>query len=134
MTILIKNIDEISNAAKSILNYSKNRKIFSFYGELGVGKTTLIKEMCKQLEAEEGSSPTFALINEYKTRQGNIIYHFDLYRLKYQSEIFDIGYEEYIHSGNYCFIEWPEKIESLLPDNTIKVKIRLKNCIREIEF
>ncbi|HEY4798571.1 MAG TPA: tRNA (adenosine(37)-N6)-threonylcarbamoyltransferase complex ATPase subunit type 1 TsaE [Bacteroidia bacterium] len=132
ITASLKNISELSLAAKTILDFASRKYIFCFYGELGAGKTTLIKEICKQLGVkEEGSSPTFSLINEYRTPY-RLIYHFDLYRLKNENEIFDIGYEEYIFSGNYCFIEWPEKIEHLLPADFVKVKIEVKGSERVI--
>ena len=123
-----------------------NKKIFCFYGELGAGKTTLIKEICKQLGVtDKGSSPTFSLINEYKISsslmspsarviKGEAVYHFDLYRLKSESEIYDIGYEDYLFSGNYCFIEWPEKMQHLLPTDVVKVKIGVKEGERIISI
>lgn len=123
-TITLSRLSEVPRVAKHILDYSKGKHIFCFYGELGAGKTTLIKEMCKQLGmSDAGSSPTFSLVNEYITHTKKILYHFDLYRLKSETEIYDIGYEDYIYSGNYCFIEWPENIEHLLPAENIKIKI-----------
>jgi tRNA threonylcarbamoyladenosine biosynthesis protein TsaE len=130
-TILLKNILELPSAAKSILEFAGGKKIFCFYGELGAGKTTLIKEICKQLGVKDsGSSPTFSLINEYDAGSGKVLYHFDLYRLKTEAEIFDIGYEEYLFSGNYCFIEWPEKIEKLLPKDVVKIRIEVNGSER----
>jgi tRNA threonylcarbamoyladenosine biosynthesis protein TsaE len=107
-TIHLNSITDLSRAAEEILIYSTGKRIFCFYGEMGAGKTTLIKEICKQLGVnDEGSSPTFSIVNEYKiSATGNKpvkCYHFDLYRLKSESEFFDIGYEDYIFSGNYCF-------------------------------
>ena len=153
MKIIVNNISELPQTAKSILDFAIGKRIFCFYGELGGGKTTLIKEICKQLGVvDAGSSPTFSLINEYKApllspqrgedansfhagREGwAFIYHFDLYRLKSETEIYDIGYEDYIYSGNYCFIEWPEKIEHLLPDGFIKVKIEVHDSQRIISL
>ena len=150
-TISVKNISKLPSAAKSILEFAGGKKIFCFYGELGAGKTTLIKEICKQLGVKDaGSSPTFSLINEYRTATpalkgakvqnspsgvgGGTVFHFDLYRLKSESEIYDIGYEEYLFSGNYCFIEWPEKIERLLPANYVKVQIEVKEGERMIRI
>lgn len=134
-TISLKNIPELSAAAKQILAIARDKKIFCFYGELGAGKTTLIKEICRQLGVTDaGSSPTFSLINEYENGQGQRLYHFDLYRLKNVSEIYDIGYEDYIFSGNYCFIEWPEKIESLLPEDHLKVSIEVTDGQRIIRI
>lgn len=127
-TISLKNISEVPKVAKQILFFAKDKKVFCFYGELGAGKTTLIKSICKQLGVmDEGSSPTFALVNEYVAKNGNKIFHLDCYRLKNESEFFDIGYEEYLFSGNYCFIEWPEKIEHLLPEDCAKIKIEVRN-------
>ena len=155
-SLSLKNISELPSTAKAILEFGGNKKIFCFYGDLGAGKTTLIKEICKQLGVKDsGSSPTFSLINEYhapahpftpspihskETKKvgngerektaGLVIYHFDLYRVKSESEIYDIGYEDYIFSGNYCFIEWPEKIEKLLPKDFVQVRIEVKNSER----
>ena len=154
----IKNISELPKTAKSILDFAKDKKIFCFYGELGAGKTTLIKEICRKLGVkEEGSSPTFSLINEYRApslrfspspihsspetgKRGNgetgktsLIFHLDLYRLKSEAEIYDIGYEDYLFSGNYCFIEWPEKMERLLPPHdVVRIKIEVKDEMRMI--
>ncbi|MBI4945117.1 MAG: tRNA (adenosine(37)-N6)-threonylcarbamoyltransferase complex ATPase subunit type 1 TsaE [Bacteroidetes bacterium] len=154
----LKSLSELPAAAKQILSFAGDKKIFCFYGELGAGKTTLIKEICKQLGVKDaGSSPTFSLVNEYKTAAptlkegkgnsslgreqtapfragGDTIYHFDLYRLKSESEIYDIGYEDYLFSGNYCFIEWPEKIERLLPEDYVRVQIEVKNDERIISL
>jgi len=148
-TISLKNLSELPEAAGAILEFagSKASRIICFYGDLGAGKTTLIKEVCKQLGVtDSGSSPTFSLVNEYKiliestsqnahSRAGaedHVIYHFDLYRLKNESEIYDIGYEEYLFSGHYCFIEWPEKMEHLLPENYVKVSIEVRGNERII--
>lgn len=141
-TIFLKNIPELPEAAKQILLFAKNKKIFCFYGELGSGKTTLIKEICRQLGVKDaGSSPTFAIVNEYTTESsaqpgssGPTVYHFDLYRLKNEAEIYDIGYEDYLFSGNYCFIEWPDKIEHLLAPGFIKVVIEVKDTGRIISL
>ena len=134
-TLSLEFVSELPAIAKSILDFAKGKKIFCFYGELGAGKTSLIKELCKQLGMkDEGSSPTFSLINEYQTKDEKKLFHFDLYRLKNESEIYDIGYEEYLFSGNYCFIEWPEKIERLLPPNFVKVRIEVKEGERIISI
>lgn len=136
----------LPEAAKEILSSSKEKRIFCFYGELGAGKTTLIKEICKHLGVTNaGSSPTFSLVNEYHTSpvtsvdlkegiKNGIIFHFDLYRLKNETELFDIGYEEYLFSGNYCFIEWPELMEHLFPADVVKVKIQVKDNQRIISL
>lgn len=117
-------ISHLPEVAASILKDAGSMKLFLFYGEMGAGKTTLIKELCRQLGVEEVvSSPTFTIVNEYLTNDQSMIYHFDFYRIKSESEAFDLGYEDYFYSGNYCFVEWPEKIESLLPDKAVKVMI-----------
>jgi tRNA threonylcarbamoyladenosine biosynthesis protein TsaE len=124
MNLLIKSLAELDNAASEILTFDANYRIFLFYGEMGAGKTTLIKSLCKQLGTSDNvTSPTFAIVNEYTGAKSNI-YHFDFYRLKNQSEAMDIGFEEYVYSGNYCFIEWPEKIPDLLPLHYVTVKIQ----------
>ena len=124
--VICKNIDNLHEVSVKLLTKYPLRKIFAFYGELGSGKTTFIKTICKSLRvADIVNSPTFAIINVYKASDGENIYHFDFYRLKSIEEVFDIGYEDYFYSGSYCFIEWPEKIENLLPDHTIKVYIEV---------
>lgn len=134
-TILLNHISELNSTAKAILAFAQEKKIFCFYGELGAGKTTLIKTICKTLNAKDsGSSPTYGLVNEYETNSGNIIYHFDLYRINNEAEAFDFGFEEYIHSGNYCFIEWPEKVAQLLPRDHINVVIEVKDQQRIISL
>jgi len=134
-TLSLKNLSKLPEVAKQILSFAGNKKIFCFYGELGAGKTTLIKTICKALNVKDpGSSPTFSLVNEYETSSGNIIYHFDFYRIKNETEAYDFGFEEYLQSGNQCFIEWPEKIEHLLPPDIVKVRIEVKNSERHISL
>ena len=134
-TITVEHISQLEKTANKILDFAVAKRIFCFYGELGAGKTTLIKEMCRILGAiDSGSSPTFSLINEYDAGFGKTLYHFDLYRLKNENEIYDIGYEDYIFSNNYCFIEWPEKIAHLLPPDHIKVRIEVKDNQRIISL
>lgn len=117
---------ELPQVSQQILTAFGNRKVILFYGEMGVGKTTLIKQLCKQLGVEESTtSPTFSIVNEYLANTGQSIYHFDFYRIEEEAEVFDLGYEDYFYSDNYCFIEWPEKIPNLLPKNTIALKIEL---------
>ncbi|HBX49935.1 MAG: tRNA (adenosine(37)-N6)-threonylcarbamoyltransferase complex ATPase subunit type 1 TsaE [Bacteroidetes bacterium RIFOXYA12_FULL_35_11] len=124
--IKIASLDRISIAAEEFISQTSGYKIFAFYGEMGVGKTTLIKEICKKLHVVNMvSSPSFSIINEYITDKGDRIYHFDFYRINKIEEAFDLGIEEYFYSNNLCFIEWPEKIEALLPVNTLAVKIRI---------
>ncbi|NMH28832.1 tRNA (adenosine(37)-N6)-threonylcarbamoyltransferase complex ATPase subunit type 1 TsaE [Flavobacterium silvaticum] len=117
------NLEEIHLAAKYILD-SNPHKVVLFYGEMGVGKTTLIKEVARSLGVEGAtSSPTFSLVNEYRIAPHEKLYHFDMYRLKTESEAYDIGIDEYLYSGHWCFVEWPENIPNLIPDEHTKVKI-----------
>jgi len=115
------------NLVLSIIQKGENKNIWAFKGQMGAGKTTLIKEICKELGViSEITSPSFSIVNEYLTKNNRKIYHFDLYRLKSIDEIYDIGYEEYIYSGNLCLIEWPEMIFDLLPqDLTLEISIEL---------
>ena len=123
-TIKINTLDDLPNAAKQLLGLCADKKTFAFYGAMGAGKTTFIKELCKQLGVTDNvNSPTFALVNEYKTSDGLTIFHFDFYRIKSIHEAYDLGYEDYFYSDNYCFIEWPEKVEELLPDDIVKVSM-----------
>lgn len=124
ITITANNLEQLPNIAKTILDTFKTERIFALYGKMGSGKTTFIKELCKLLGVNEHiTSPTFALINEYIGKENIKIYHFDFYRIETQEEAYDFGYEEYFYSGNYCFIEWPELIENLLPETYIKISI-----------
>ncbi|MCA5006034.1 tRNA (adenosine(37)-N6)-threonylcarbamoyltransferase complex ATPase subunit type 1 TsaE [Sphingobacterium bovistauri] len=125
MTIEVKNLSELKEAAKLVVDtYSKDR-IFLFYGNMGAGKTTFINELCLALGVtEHTSSPTFSIVNEYSIPQG-CIYHFDFYRLKDEMEALDMGYEEYFYSGDYCFVEWSEKIPNLIPLNYVKIAIEV---------
>ncbi len=133
MKFLLTDLIEIQKTAVNFLQSFPNEKIFAFQGELGAGKTTFIKALCKQLGVEDSmSSPSFSLVNEYKSKNGNPIYHFDLYRLKSAQEAFDIGMEEYLYSGNYCFVEWPERAKGILPDETVHVSMRELKGSREI--
>ncbi len=118
------NKTELPEIASLLINSFPNDRFFAFFGNMGVGKTTLIKEICAILGvADNVCSPTFSIVNEYVGGEGESIYHFDFYRLKNLEETYDMGYEEYFYSGNYCFTEWSEKIEPLLPDNYIRVNI-----------
>jgi tRNA threonylcarbamoyladenosine biosynthesis protein TsaE len=121
--------------ASQLLTFAANNRVFIFNGDMGAGKTTLIKALCECLGAGESvTSPTFALVNEY-AGTADKIYHFDFYRIKNQEEALDMGCEEYFYSGNYCFIEWPEKIPDLLPQHYIHVGIQvLNNNSREISI
>lgn len=119
--------------AQEILEAFPEERFFAFFGKMGVGKTTLIKELCARLGVQETvCSPTFALINTYTTGDGEPVYHFDFYRLKNAEEAYDIGYEEYFYSGEYCFTEWTEKVEELLPDRYVRVDITETDGLREL--
>lgn len=125
MEFITKNIDDLNQISEKLIEQF-NHKVVLFYGEMGNGKTTLIKQLCKKLGVSEStSSPTFSIVNEYKTNDNKTIYHFDFYRIKDESEVLDFGYEEYLYSNNFCFIEWPEKIPNMLPNNVEKVYINL---------
>jgi len=125
-------LTDLKRIASDILDQYPNERIFIFRGELGAGKTSLIKEFCKTLGVKEGvSSPTFSLINEYKAGD-NKIYHFDFYRLKNLEEAIDIGSEDYFFSGDYCLIEWPELILPLLPETFIKLDFEFKDKKRSL--
>lgn len=124
MLINCKHLDQLAEVAKNILDQFPDERIFIFKGELGAGKTTLIKEICNQLQVSDPTnSPSFAIVNEYNTTNELKLYHFDFYRIKKIEEVFDIGYEEYFFNGNYCFIEWPELIEEILPKEYVEIKI-----------
>lgn len=127
MEIKIKSIEEIAVSAKEFVTAMGDRKVFAFYGKMGAGKTTFIKAVCEELGVEDViNSPTFAIVNEYVDGKGEPVYHFDFYRIKNLQEVLDIGYEDYVYSGHVCFMEWPELIENLLPDDAVKVTIEEK--------
>ena len=125
MTITIKDLDHIEDAAREFIKQMGDDTVFAFYGKMGAGKTTFIKALCKLLGVEdEVNSPTFAIINEYRSETtAELIYHFDFYRIKKLEEVYDLGYEDYFYSGALCFIEWPELVEELLPLDAKKVTI-----------
>jgi tRNA threonylcarbamoyladenosine biosynthesis protein TsaE len=127
VTIEVNGLDGLENAAKRIIESTQDDQIFIFEGEMGAGKTTLIKALAKELGVTKVvTSPTFSIVNEYDAN-GKVIYHFDFYRIKNLQEAYDIGYEEYFYSGNICFIEWPEKIAPLLPLHFVKIEISVQN-------
>jgi len=108
-------LEQLPEVAAELLQFASSQKIFCLHGEMGAGKTTFVKELSKTLGvSDEVQSPTFSIVNEYKAASGDPVFHFDFYRLKRLEEAYDIGYEDYVFSGHYCFIEWPEKVESLL--------------------
>lgn len=125
MEIKIQSLEQIHEAARQFVTVMGDNTVFAFYGKMGAGKTTFIKAVCKELGVEDViTSPTFAIVNEYRSDlAGELIYHFDFYRIKKLEEVYDMGYEDYFYSGAVCFIEWPELIEELLPGNAIKVTI-----------
>lgn len=124
MKIEIKSLSEINNAARKFIEQIGGNTVFALYGAMGAGKTTFIKAVCEELGVEETiTSPTFAIVNEYKDGDGDSIYHFDFYRINKLEEAFDFGYEDYFYSGSLCFIEWPELVESILPENSVRIRI-----------
>lgn len=134
-TIVINNLSELSVAANKLLKLSEGKKIFTVNGVMGAGKTTFIKAVCEALGVKDTiSSPTFSLVNEYTTSSGEKVYHFDFYRIKDINEAYDMGFEEYVYSNAYCFIEWPDMIAELLPSNVLQLNISVKEGLRIIEF
>ena len=125
MEIKIQSLEHIHEAAREFIAAMGDNTVFALYGKMGAGKTTFIKALCQELGVEDVvTSPTFAVINDYRSDiAGELIYHFDFYRIKKLEEVYDMGYEDYFYSGALCFIEWPELVEELLPGNTIKVTI-----------
>ena len=127
MEFVAKNLADLDPICEKLIEQF-NYKVILFYGEMGAGKTTLIKQLCKKLGVSEPtSSPTFSIVNEYKTDDNKTIYHFDFYRIENENEVLDFGYEEYLYSNNYCFIEWPEKIPNMLPTHFVTISIKLDN-------
>ncbi len=132
-SFIVKNIKDLDSVSAQLIKSYPTDKLFIFEGQMGSGKTTLIKIICKQLGViDTTSSPTFSMINEYRTEKGSKIYHMDFYRIKNLEEVYDMGYEDYFYSDNYCFIEWPEKIAELLPENAVHVNICLQGVERLI--
>ena len=124
--ITINGLEDYAQAARRFTEFLKEGRIFAFYGKMGSGKTTFIKSLCEELGVTDAiNSPTFAIVNEYEDRDGNTIYHFDFYRIKSLAEVYNMGYEEYFYSGDLCLVEWPEKIEPLLPEDTMVIKIEI---------
>lgn len=124
MELKIASTEHLHEAAREFINNMGEGTVFAFYGRMGAGKTTFIKAICECLGVEDViNSPTFAIVNEYRSATGELIYHFDFYRIKKLEEVYDMGYEDYFYSGALCFIEWPELVEELLPEDAVKVRI-----------
>jgi len=133
-TLFAENLEQLDSIAKQILDYTSTHKKFAFYGEMGVGKTTLIKALSLQIGVTDAvSSPTFSIVNEYQADENTKIYHFDFYRIEDEKEAYDIGYEEYFFSNAYCFIEWPEKIPNLIEEDMVQIKMSVVGNTRRIE-
>ncbi|MBQ2211106.1 MAG: tRNA (adenosine(37)-N6)-threonylcarbamoyltransferase complex ATPase subunit type 1 TsaE [Prevotella sp.] len=134
MEIQIKDVEHIHESAKEFISHMGKHRVFAFYGKMGAGKTTFVKAICEELGVEDViTSPTFAIINEYEGDE--TIYHFDFYRIKKLEEVYDMGYEDYFYSGALCFIEWPELIEEILPDDAVRVSItEQENGSRVVSF
>lgn len=128
MEIRIKDIERLPEAAAQFIEAMEPGRVYAFYAPMGAGKTTFISEVCQQLESDDDpNSPTFSIVNEYETKRWGTVYHFDCYRLENEEDAFDIGAEDYFNSGNTCFVEWPEKIEGILPDDVVNVAIRVED-------
>lgn len=124
MKITIQSPETIREAAREFINSIADNTLFAFYGKMGAGKTTFIKAICEELGVEDViTSPTFAIVNEYTDGEGSPVYHFDFYRIKKIDEVYDMGFEDYFYSNSLCFMEWPELVEELLPEDTVKVTI-----------
>lgn len=135
MNIKIESLDKIDIAVKEFIKEMGDNTVFAFRGEMGAGKTTFIKAICENLGVSDTiNSPTFAIVNEYRSDSAELIYHFDFYRINKIEEAYDFGYEDYFYSGSLCFIEWPEKIESILPHDTVDVEISvLEDGTRDVQ-
>ena len=131
MRVIINSLEELPDLAARITKAYSN-KVIAFYGEMSAGKTTFIKYLCEELGVDPTlvNSPTYAIVNEYETRGDQLIFHFDFYRIKDENEAYDMGYENYFYSNHYCFIEWPEKIANLLPENLLRIHIESEANMR----
>jgi tRNA threonylcarbamoyladenosine biosynthesis protein TsaE len=133
MEIIIRDKKHLHAAARQLLEQTGDSKIFAFYGSMGAGKTTIIKAVCEVLGVTDIiSSPTFTLVNEYRTASGEAVYHIDFYRIKKQEEVFDFGVEEYLTGETYCFMEWPGLVEEILPPDTVKIIITVDSSEQRI--
>ncbi|CAI8255545.1 MAG: tRNA threonylcarbamoyladenosine biosynthesis protein TsaE [Cryomorphaceae bacterium] len=134
-TLFSENLEQLNSIAKQILDYTSTHKKFAFYGEMGVGKTSLIKALSLHLGVLDAvSSPTFSIVNEYQADENTKIYHFDFYRIEDEKEAYDMGYEEYFFSNAYCFIEWSEKIPNLIEEDMVQIKMSVEGNKRRIEL
>lgn len=128
----VNGVEELSEVSDFLISLRQDAEVIAFYGSMGAGKTTLIKNLCHRMGVtDEVNSPTFAIVNEYVTEEGEPVYHFDFYRIKKIEEAYDIGYDNYFYSGSLCLIEWPEMIESLLPEKYVRVDIMLGDSDKE---
>ena len=135
MKFIVNCIKELNKVAKAIIESIDEKNVICFYGKMGVGKTALIKDICSELGVKDNvSSPTFSIVNEYISFEGKPVYHFDFYRIEDEREALDLGYEEYFYKNSLCFVEWPEKIKSLIPNNVLNVKILVDKETRIIEI
>ncbi len=136
MKMKIEDLSSIRQTARQFISAIGDKKVILFYGDMGAGKTTFIRAICEELGVKESvNSPTFAIINEYKAGDGSPIFHFDFYRINKEEEAYDFGYEDYFYSGNLCLVEWPEKIENLLPSDAVQVHIQeLPDGSREVSI
>ena len=135
ITLEIPSLDKINEVAREFIRNIGDATVFAFYGKMGAGKTTFIKAICEELGISEGvNSPTFAIVNEYRSdTTGELVYHFDFYRINKIEEVYDLGYEDYFYSGALCFMEWSEKIEELLPPETVVVTVEeVENSVRRV--
>ena len=135
ITLEIPSLEEINEVARQFISNMGESTVFAFYGKMGAGKTTFIKAICEELGISEGvNSPTFAIVNEYRSdTTGELVYHFDFYRINKIEEVYDLGYEDYFYSGALCFMEWSEKVEELLPPETVIVTIEeIENSVRRV--
>jgi tRNA threonylcarbamoyladenosine biosynthesis protein TsaE len=136
LKVTCNTLAELPKAGSALIDFSDKHKVFAFYGKMGAGKTTFIKEICRELGVTQNvTSPTFSLVNEYKSDKGTPVYHFDFYRIKSEAEAMDIGCEEYFYSGHICLVEWPEKVLNLLPKDIVRILIEVaENEQRQITF
>jgi tRNA threonylcarbamoyladenosine biosynthesis protein TsaE len=126
-------LSDLPQLAPEIIKAAGPYKVFALYGQMGAGKTTLVRALCQYLDvADHTSSPTFSIVNEYQTKNNKSVFHFDFYRINKQSEVYDLGYENYFFSGSYCFIEWPQQIENLLDMPYVKINIETNQLQRII--